>query len=110
MLLPHEASFDLAPLLVRGPLPTGERSALYGCRPVLSVHDELIVEAPSAYAAEAAEALSTNIMVPALRYYCPDLAAAVKAEPALMRRWYKGAGTVRDEQGRLVPWEPSAGA
>ncbi len=109
-LRPHEASFDLAPVLVRGPVPTGKRSPLYGCRPVLSVHDELIVEAPSAYAAEAAHALSVNIMIPALRYYCPDLAAAVRAEPALMRRWYKGAGTVRDEQGRLVPWEPSAKA
>jgi hypothetical protein len=31
----------------------------------------------------------------------------VKAEPALMRRWYKDAKTVYVNR-RLVPWEPAA--
>jgi hypothetical protein len=37
--------------------------------------------------------------------YVPDV--RMTASPALMRRWYKGADTVRDDGGVLRPWAPS---
>lgn len=30
----------------------------------------------------------------------------IKAEPMLMRRWYKEAKLLRDENGRMQIWEP----
>lgn len=84
---------------------TDRSSPLWGARPILMAHDELIGEAPVATAAEAADRVS-ELMVEVFREYCPDLARACKAEPALMERWYKGAETVRDSSGRLQPWRP----
>lgn len=78
------------------------RSPLYGFRPVLFVHDEIIGEAREDVAHEQGERLAA-IMVEALAELCPDV--PVSAEPALMRRWYKGAEPVWAD-GRLVPWEP----
>lgn len=78
------------------------QSPLYGSRTILFAHDELIVEMPEDRAHEAATRLS-EVMVGAMREFVPDV--LVEAEPALMRRWYKGAESVR-ENGRLVPWEP----
>jgi len=79
------------------------RSPLYGTRPVAFIHDEILAEVPEATAHEAAHRLA-EIMLEELKRLCPDV--PVKAEPALMRRWYKGVKTVYDEHGRLVPWEP----
>jgi hypothetical protein len=39
-----------------------------------------------------------------MREFVPDVHVA--AEPALMRRWFKEAETVKDPSGRLVTWEP----
>ena len=80
-----------------------EESPLYGSRPVLFIHDEIILESPEARAAGAAVRLE-EIMVRELRRYAPDI--PVRAEAVLMRRWYKGAEPVRNEVGDLVPWEP----
>ncbi len=77
-------------------------SPLFGFRPSLFVHDEIIGEAPEAVAHEQGERLAA-IMVEALAELCPDV--PVSAEPALMRRWHKGAEAVHVD-GRLVPWEP----
>ena len=46
-----------------------------------------------------------EVMVEAMKVYIPDV--KIEAEPAAMRRWYKGAEEVRDEEGRLLCWEPS---
>ena len=78
-------------------------SPLYGCRPVLFMHDEILIEAPEGRAHEAAVRLG-EVMVEALECFLPDV--PVTASPALMRRWYKGAEAVFDVNGRLVPWEP----
>lgn len=78
------------------------RSPLFWFRPTLFVHDEIIGEAREDVAHEQGERLAA-IMVEALAELCPDV--PVSAEPALMRRWYKGAEPVW-ECGRLVPWEP----
>lgn len=77
-------------------------SALWGCRNVVFVHDEIIAEVPERTAHEAAHRLS-EVMVNTMREFVPDV--RVTAEPALMRRWLKGAEPVF-ESGRLVPWEP----
>lgn len=77
-------------------------SPLYGSRLVNFSHDETIIEIPEERAHEAAMRQAT-VMVEQMRTVVPDV--LVKAEPALMRRWYKGAEAVYVE-GRLVPWEP----
>jgi DNA polymerase I len=71
--------------------------------PVAFVHDEIIAEVPIETAHENAESLA-RIMIESMRVYTPDV--TITAEPALMERWYKGAETVRDAQGRLQPWYP----
>lgn len=93
----------------------GGASPLWGSRPIVFQHDEIISEHPSSIAHDAAMRVS-EIMVEELRWYCPDLASACKAEPTLMRRWYKGASAryarggdkPADASDRLVPWEPKA--
>jgi hypothetical protein len=83
----------------------GVDDRLLGCRVPLFLHDEIIGEAPEDRAADAAEALS-EIMREAAKDWCPDVPPG--ASPYLMRRWYKGAETVRDAAGRLRVWEPKA--
>lgn len=73
-------------------------SPLYGCRPVIFVHDEVITEMPIHLAEKAAER-QAEIMVRELQAYCPDV--PIKAEPALMWRWLKGAE--RPKTGPILP-------
>lgn len=95
----------------------GGPSPLWGSRPILFAHDEIISEHPESMAHDGAMRKS-EIMVEELAWYCPDLAPACKAEPTLMRRWFKGAqprwargGDKRaDASDRLVPWEPKIAA
>jgi hypothetical protein len=79
------------------------RGVLRGSRPLLFVHDEVIMEHPEGEASDRAY-VQAKIMVDAMAEFLPDVRP--KAEPALMRRWYKEAKEVTDAQGRLVPWEP----
>lgn len=74
----------------------------YGTRILVFVHDESFSELPEDGAHEAAMAI-TELQVACLQRWCPDV--PITAEPALMRRWYKGAEAVW-EQGRLGIWEP----
>lgn len=85
----------------------GQLSPLYrgNARPILFAHDEVISEHDEDLAHEGAHRVS-ELMVRRLREYCPDLAPAVNAEPALMRKWFKGAAAVVHGD-RLVPWEPT---
>ncbi len=83
----------------------GMESPLYGSRAILLFHDEIVSEHPESVASEAATRVS-EVMVEALRFKCPKMRKAVKAEPALMRLLLKGAETVYDNNGRLIPWEP----
>lgn len=78
-------------------------SPLFGTRINAMVHDELLAEAPENKAPEAAERMA-ELMVQGMKLYLPDV--PVVAEPVLMRYWYKDAETVRDSNGRLIPWEP----
>lgn len=82
---------------------TVEDSPLYGCRMVGFIHDETILEVPEWKAHEAAMR-QKEIHEEEQQKVLKDIPA--KADPALMRRWYKGAEAVY-ESNRLVPWEPA---
>jgi DNA polymerase-1 len=82
------------------------RSPLFGSRPVMFIHDEIIAEVPERNAAEAAEELS-RIMRETMQTYTPDV--KIGTSVALMRRWYKDAEEVRDNENRLAIWESSDG-
>lgn len=75
-------------------------SPLFGCRPLVFVHDEIILEAPRERAHEAALRLQ-RVMIEEMQVCTPDIPAS--ATPALATRWAKGAKP-RYEEGRLVPW------
>jgi len=77
-------------------------SPFYGSKPLILMHDEIISEVPIDLAAQAAERVA-EVMVETLSEVCPDV--KISAEPALMRRWYKGAEPTYIDS-RLVPWEP----
>lgn len=77
-------------------------SPLYGCRIVVFMHDELLSQAPCEIAAEAAERQS-ELMIEAAHEVCRDV--PTKALPWIARCWEKDAESVRDENGRLIPWE-----
>lgn len=81
-------------------------SPLYGVRLWAMIHDELLAEGPEGTAHLWAPEIS-RLMVEAMIPFTPDLAAAVKAPPALMRRWLKDAEPTYDAAGKLIPWEPS---
>jgi DNA polymerase I len=78
-------------------------SPLFGSRIVVFAHDEIITELREDQAHEAAYR-QADLMIEAMRTCTPRV--KVKAEPALMRYWYKDAKAVFDDKGRLVPWEP----
>lgn len=84
-----------------------ESSELYGSRPVLFLHDEFILEVPEErLAAHNATLRLQELMVEGMRKFTPDV--KVKAEPTLMRRWYKEAEPVWGADGILDVWEPKA--
>jgi DNA polymerase I len=80
-----------------------ESSAFYGSFPLLYIHDEVLAEVPIATAHEAAMR-QRDLMIEQGSLYCPDV--PLRAEPALMDRWYKAAEAVYDNNGRLIPWQP----
>lgn len=79
-----------------------EASPLYGVRCWAFIHDEFLFEGPEEtshlWAPEA-----SAIMVREMQKYTPNI--PIKAEPALMRRWYKDAEPHYDEDGKLIIWE-----
>jgi len=77
-------------------------SPLYGSRPVLFIHDEIVISTPVDKVHEAAERLE-RLMVEGMERFTPDVPA--RASAVAMKRWSKNAKEVRDEQGRLIPWE-----
>lgn len=79
-----------------------EDSWLFGSRPIAFIHDEILMEVPVECDSEASNRLA-EVMCSAMSEYIPDI--PIKAEPALMDRWYKDAKKVEVE-GRLVPWSP----
>lgn len=81
---------------------TERESALWGSRPVIFMHDEIITEMPEEKSSEAAP-LQAKIMVDVMSRWIVDV--PVLASPVLMRRWHKGAKPVF-VNGKLVPSKP----
>jgi DNA polymerase-1 len=82
-----------------GPTP------LYGCRPVLFLHDEIGMEVPlddPHCASNAADRLA-EVMIASMEKWITDV--PVTAKPVMVRRWFKGAEPVR-VKGILVPSRP----
>jgi hypothetical protein len=77
--------------------------ALYGSRPIGFIHDESVCEHPEDRAHAAAMRV-TEIMLEEMQKVTPDV--KIKAEPAIMKKLYKGASPVFDGAGNLIPWEP----
>jgi hypothetical protein len=82
-------------------------SPLFGCRPWLFAHDEIGMEIPyeaigPRRAHEAAMRLQ-EVMVKAMKYWCPDVPIA--ATVSMTRRWHKGAKPIT-QNGILVPCRP----
>lgn len=63
-------------------------TALYGCRPIVLAHDEIITLMPKAKM-HAAAMRQTELMKLATKIVCPDVNIGIA--PALMDRWYKEA-------------------
>lgn len=97
------ALYEVVRRCYTGRTAEGKPSALAGCRVVAFIHDELLAELLEHRAHEAAHEIAA-VMRETSKRYCPDVKG--KAEPALMRRWYKGAEYVEGPAGLLVPWEP----
>lgn len=90
----------------RGMSPSDGPSPLHGCRPVIFLHDQIIMEVPDDLElAHAAGERLAQVLIDTMQEWVPDV--PIKASPILMRRWYKKAKTTRNDQGRLVPWEPA---
>lgn len=79
------------------------KSPLAGSFPLLYIHDEVIAELPEDRAHEAATRMC-DVMVAAFQSYVPDV--VVRAEPALMKHWFKGADAVYDSEKKLRVWMP----
>jgi hypothetical protein len=74
-------------------------SPLYGARPVLFVHDEIICECEEARAPAAADELA-RLMCEAMNKHLTHL--EMSADAWVSRTWRKGLEGVRDEHGALV--------
>lgn len=103
--LAADAMFDACWRVVRE-CYTDPTSALYGCRLLVSIHDEILLEAPEDVDKASAAALRLrDVMQAAGERWCPNV--PVVAGPVIARRWYKNAKPVWDEQRRLREWKPN---
>lgn len=75
-------------------------SPLFGSRPVLFIHDEIILETPEEHAPAAGDELA-RLMLVAMRRCIPSLPMGV--DPWISSKWSKANKEKRDDQGRLIP-------
>ena len=80
---------------------------LTGSRPVVFVHDEVLVETPAGDGASDAADRLGELMVKGMEKWVKRV--PVSAEAYLMNRWEKDARPVRRPDGRLVAWAPDNG-
>lgn len=81
-------------------------SSLYGSRPLLFVHDEILVETPTGRVHEAALELE-DVMARSQEVWTPNVPA--RASATVMKRWSKKAKRIKDASGRLIPWDDNGG-
>ena len=80
-------------------------SVLYGSRPVLYVHDEIVTEVKDDEFAHDKAVEMARLMIAGANEFLPNVPA--KTEPILATRWSKQMKATYSAQGRLVPWSPS---
>jgi DNA polymerase-1 len=85
---------------------TEPESALYGSRPVMFIHDEIVLESPQDLASKAADELAL-VMRERMSRFTPDI--PIKTTVAIMDRWYKEADETRNERGELQIWRAENG-
>lgn len=95
--------------LFQGLAADGAKLALWqlwraGYRLMNFVHDEVLVEVPSASDLSHHAETIRRIMIDAMHEVVPDV--RIDVEFAAMERWQKRAKAVHDCEGRLVPWTP----
>ncbi len=88
---------------VDGTFKDGE-SPLFGSRPVMFVHDEIICEIPIGPKTHDAAFRQAELLCQGMREFIKKVPST--SSPALMRRLYKDAEAVYDTNGKLIPWEP----
>lgn len=95
------AGWELAKECYLGVMPNGKPSPLYGCRTVIPLHDEYLIEVPSdPERAHLAAHRQRDVMVEVAQRWHPQV--RITAEPCLMHRWSKKAKTIYKD-GLLVP-------
>lgn len=88
-----------------------KNSPLYGCYPVLMVHDEIVLEAPYDGSADSmnklrkAAARFSALMIEGMEKHTPDVPA--EAEVAISTRWTKEAKAAKNADGELLVWSPA---
>lgn len=80
-----------------------EGSPLYGSRPVMFIHDQIICEVPIPTAHEAATELG-RLMCLYGSQFMPDV--PLTTTPCLSTCFSKDAVAIYDKNGRLLPWSP----
>lgn len=75
-------------------------SKLYGSRPLLFLHDEIVLESPECRAAGAAAELK-EVMESVMQMFTVDIPS--RATPTISYRWRKGADPKYNEDGVLIP-------
>jgi DNA polymerase family A len=83
-------------------------SVLYGSRPVLFCHDEIITEVKNDELAHDRAMEMSRLMIQGANEYLPNVPS--KADPVLATRWSKKMEPVFDENKRLIPWSPAEAA
>ena len=76
---------------------------MFGCAPLITIHDEFVVAVPKNRQMGARARRLGEIMVEGMREVLPDV--NVRAVPLLTRRWVKEAEQVLDKNGNIVLWE-----
>jgi len=79
-------------------------SVLYGSRPVLFVHDELVAEVLNDEHAHDKAVEMARVMIAGANEFLPDVPA--KTEPILATRWSKKMQPIFDANKRLRVWSP----
>jgi DNA polymerase-1 len=78
-------------------------SPLYGSRPVLFIHDEIIIEAPEQSDYRKVAGRLEEVMIEQMMQCVPDV--PIEAEATVFRRWSKDAKAVYSDDGRLLVWQ-----
>lgn len=80
-------------------------SCLYGCRLMNFIHDEFILQIPEDERMTERIHEIERLMIQGMSHILDRM--NVRVESTVMRRWYKQAETLKDEQGNYLVWEPS---